>query len=257
MSENYFPVVIVEDENLIAKNIAKHIEAENSKFKVVGIYSNGEDALNAIKEQPPAVVFTDISMPVMSGLELAAEINRTMSHIKCVIITGYADFEFAKQAMHYEVKDYLLKPLDNEELHLVLKNLELSLTEISDKMHSENSNESTMSPEEIVTLVKDYVKKHYSEEIDLNSISRTLGFSSSYLTKVFNKVENTTPSKVIRSYRMGIAKQLLNDDSLTIQQIASHVGYSDPFHFSKSFKQTVGISPTQYKQELQDKEKEK
>ncbi len=257
MSENYFPVVIVEDENLIAKNIAKHIEAENSKFKVVGIYSNGEDALNAIKEQPPAVVFTDISMPVMSGLELAAEINRTMSHIKCVIITGYADFEFAKQAMHYEVKDYLLKPLDTEELHLVLKNLELSLTEISDKMHSENSNESTMSPEEIVTLVKDYVKKHYSEEIDLNSIARILGFSSSYLTKVFNKVENTTPSKVIRSYRMGIAKQLLNDDSLTIQQIASHVGYSDPFHFSKSFKQTVGISPTQYKQELQDKEKEK
>jgi YesN/AraC family two-component response regulator len=257
MSENYFPVVIVEDENLIAKNIAKHIEAENSKFKVVGIYSNGEDALNAIKEQPPAVVFTDISMPVMSGLELAAEINRTMSHIKCVIITGYADFEFAKQAMHYEVKDYLLKPLDTEELHLVLKNLELSLTEISDKMHSENSNESTISPEEIVTLVKDYVKKHYSEEIDLNSIARTLGFSSSYLTKVFNKVENTTPSKVIRSYRMGIAKQLLNDDSLTIQQIASHVGYSDPFHFSKSFKQTVGISPTQYKQELQDKEKEK
>ena len=257
MSENYFPVVIVEDENLIAKNIAKHIEAENSKFKVVGIYSNGEDALNAIKEQPPAVVFTDISMPVMSGLELAAEINRTMSHIKCVIITGYADFEFAKQAMHYEVKDYLLKPLDTEELHLVLKNLELSLTEISDKMHSENSNEATMSPEEIVTLVKDYVKKHYSEEIDLNSIARTLGFSSSYLTKVFNKVENTTPSKVIRSYRMGIAKQLLNDDSLTIQQIASHVGYSDPFHFSKSFKQTVGISPTQYKQELQDKEKEK
>ena len=257
MSENYFPVVIVEDENLIAKNIAKHIEAENSKFKVVGIYSNGEDALNAIKEHPPAVVFTDISMPVMSGLELAAEINRTMSHIKCVIITGYADFEFAKQAMHYEVKDYLLKPLDTEELHLVLKNLELSLTEISDKMHSENSNESTISPEEIVTLVKDYVKKHYSEEIDLNSIARTLGFSSSYLTKVFNKVENTTPSKVIRSYRMGIAKQLLNDDSLTIQQIASHVGYSDPFHFSKSFKQTVGISPTQYKQELQDKEKEK
>lgn len=257
MSDNIFPVIIVEDENLIAKNIAKHIEAENSKFKVVGIYSNGEDALNAIKEQPPAVVFTDISMPVMSGLELAAEINRTMSHIKCVIITGYADFEFAKQAMHYEVKDYLLKPLDTEELHLVLKNLELSLTEISDKMHSENSNESTMSPEEIVTLVKDYVKKHYSEEIDLNSIARILGFSSSYLTKVFNKVENTTPSKVIRSYRMGIAKQLLNDDSLTIQQIASHVGYSDPFHFSKSFKQTVGISPTQYKQELQDKEKEK
>lgn len=257
MTDNRYPVIIVEDENLIAKNIAKHIEAENPNFKVVGIYSNGEDALNAIREQPPAVVFTDISMPVMTGLELAAEIYRTMSHIKCVIITGYADFEFARQAMHYDVKDYLLKPLDKEELHQVLKNLELSLTDISSRMHSENSSDSAKSPEEIVTLVKDYVKNHYSEEIDLNSIARALGFSSSYLTKVFNKVENTTPSKVIRSYRMGIAKQLLNDNNLTIQQIASHVGYNDPFHFSKSFKQIFGISPTQYKLEIQSSNEEK
>ena len=74
---------------------------------------------------------------------------------------------------------------------------------------------------------------------------------------LFNKVENTTPSKVIRSYRMGIAKQLLNDNNLTIQQIASHVGYNDPFHFSKSFKQTFGISPTQYKLEIQSSNEEK
>ena len=252
MSDNRYPVIIVEDENLIAKNIAKHIEAENPNFKVVGIYSNGEDALNAIKEQPPAVVFTDISMPVMTGLELAAEIHRTMNHVKCVIITGYADFEFAKQAMHYDVKDYLLKPLDTEELHLVLKNLEIALTDIAERMHLESTSESAIPPEDIVSLVKDYVKNHYSEEMDLNTIARTLGFSSSYLTKVFNKIENCTPSKFIRSYRMGIAKRLLNDNSLTIQQIAAHVGYSDPFHFSKSFKQVVGISPTEYKQEIQN-----
>jgi YesN/AraC family two-component response regulator len=257
MGDSRYPVIIVEDERLIAKNIAKHIEAENSNFKVVGIYSNGEDALEAIKNQPPAVVFTDISMPVMSGLELAAEINRTMSHIKCVIITGYADFEFARQAMHYNVKDYLLKPLDTSELHTVLKNLEISLTDISSHMRSENSSEASIPPEDIVSLVKDYVKKHYSEELDLNTIAREFGFSSSYLTKVFNKIENCTPSKFIRSYRMGIAKQLLNDDSLSIQQIASHVGYNDPFHFSKSFKQVVGISPTEYKQEIQNREKEK
>ena len=251
MSDNKYPVIVVEDENLIARNIAKHIEEENKNFKVVGIYSNGEDALNAIREEPPAVVFTDISMPVMGGLELAAEIYRTIPHVRCVIITGYADFEFARQAIHYAVKDYLLKPVDKEELHTVLKNLELSLNDISNRIRSEKSNEESIPPEEIVALVKDYVKNHYSEEMDLNSISRALGFSSSYLTKVFNKIENCTPSKYIRSYRMGIAKKLLHDNNLTIQQIASHVGYNDPFHFSKSFKQVVGISPTQYKQEIQ------
>lgn len=247
MDDNRYRVIIAEDENLIAKNIAKHIEAENPNFKVAGIYSNGEDALEAIRQQPPAVVFTDISMPVMTGLELAHEIHRSLNHVKCVIITGYADFEYAREALHYGVEDYLLKPVNKEELHKVLKNLELSLTDISKQIRSEGNTESALSPEEIVTLVKDYVKNHYSEELDLNSIALALGFSSSYLTKVFNKVENITPSKYIRNYRMSIAKQLLNDKELTIQQIASHVGYNDPFHFSKSFKQTFGISPTDYK----------
>ena len=250
MDDNRYRVIVAEDENIIAKNIAKHIEAQNPNFKVVGIYSNGVDALEAIKKQPPSVVFTDISMPLMTGLELAAEIHRTMDHVKCVILTGYAEFEYAKEALHYGVEDYLLKPVDTEELHKVLKDLELSLTDISQQIRSESGSESALAPEEIVTLVKDYVKDHYSENLDLNNIAQALGFSSSYLTKVFNKVEDTTPSKYIRNYRMGIAKQLLNDNELTIQQIASHVGYNDPFHFSKSFKQTFGISPTEYKQTI-------
>ncbi len=250
MNEKIYRVIIAEDENLIAKNIAKHIEEENQRFKVVGIYSNGEDALEAIKQQPPAVVFTDISMPVMTGLELASEIHRTMSNIRCVIITGYADFEYAKEALHYGVEDYLLKPVDKEELHKVLKRLELSLSSLTDHARAEGAEETALSPEEIVTLVKDHVRKNYASDLDLNTIAAQLGFSSSYLTKVFNKVENTTPSKYIRNYRMGIARQLLDDRALSIQQVAACVGYNDPFHFSKSFKQTFGITPTEYRETL-------
>ena len=250
MSDGKYRVIIAEDENLIAKNIAKHIESENPNFKVIGIYSNGEDAYNAIKEQLPEVVFTDISMPVMTGLELAAKIHKTLSHIKCVILTGYADFEYAKEALHYDVEDYLLKPLNTDELRKVLKSLELSLPAVTGALSGEASgdlSDGNYSAEDIVTLVKEYVQKNYSHDIDLNSIANTLGFSSSYLTKVFNKVEQTTPSKYIRNYRMGIAKQLLLDKNMTIAQVAECVGYNDPFHFSKSFKQTFGVSPTEVK----------
>ena len=111
-----YRVFVVEDEKLIAKNIAKNIESENPSFKVTGIFSNGEDALEAIAKQPPEVVFTDISMPVMSGLELASKIHESFSHVKTVIITGYADFEYVKEALHYDVEDYLLKPVNTEEL---------------------------------------------------------------------------------------------------------------------------------------------
>lgn len=244
MSDRKYRVLVVEDENIIAKNIAKHIETENQNFSVIGIYSNGEDAFNAVKEELPDVVFTDISMPVMTGLELASKIHEYYSHIKCVILTGYADFEYAKEALHYDVEDYLLKPLNKEELAKVLKRLELSLPAITGDVKNSTS-DNGYSPEEIVTLVKEYVQKNYAKELDLNSIADNLGFSSSYLTKVFNKVEDTTPSKYIRNYRMGIAKQLLQNKDMTIAQVAELVGYNDPFHFSKSFKQTFGVSPTE------------
>ncbi len=249
MEEGKFKVIVVEDENIIAKNIAKHIEADNPRFAVTGIYSNGEDAYEAIKENPPAVIFTDISMPVMSGLELAAKVHDTMEFVKCVIITGYAEFDYVKEALHCDVEDYLLKPINTKELSGVLRKLELELTDITEKGQT-NETESGLSPEEIVSLVKKYVAKNYSGDLDLNNISQNLGFSSSYLTKVFNKVENTTPSRYIRQYRMNIAKQLLGDSKNTIAMVASAVGYNDPFHFSKSFKQAMGLTPTEYRESL-------
>ncbi len=250
MEDRKFRVIIAEDEKLIAKNIAKHIEEENPCFRVCGIYSNGEDALEAVRQQTPDVVFTDISMPVMTGLELASDIYHTMNNVKCVIITGYADFEYAKEALHYGVTDYLLKPVDREELHKVLKELELSLSGLYDNARTDGGQEQSLTPEEIVRLVEDYVQANYAEDLDLNTIAQNLGFSSSYLTKVFNKVENTTPSKYIRNYRMGIAKQLMNDKKMTLQQVAAAVGYNDPFHFSRSFKQTIGMTPSEYRESL-------
>ena len=98
--------------------------------------------------------------------------------------------------------------------------------------------------------MKEYVQNHYASDLDLNTIAQNLGFSSSYLTKVFNRVEQITPSKYIRNYRMGIAKQLMSDKGMTLQQIAAAVGYNDAFHFSRSFKQTFGMNPTEYRDSL-------
>lgn len=248
MNDRKYRVIVVEDENLIAKNIAKNIEKINPNYVVVGIFSNGEDALCEIEALAPDVIFTDISMPVMTGLELAAKIRDKYSNIKVVILTGYADFEYAKEAIHCEVEDYLLKPINKDELEKTLKKIELLIPAVKGDVNN-NLADNNYSPEEIVTLVKEYVQKNYSKDIDLNSISENLGFSSSYLTKVFNKVENTSPLKYIRNYRMSIAKQLLMDKNLTIAQVAENVGYNDPFHFSKSFKQTFGISPSELKRE--------
>ena len=246
MSERTINVIVVEDERLIAKNIAKHIEQDNPHFKVVRIFSNGADAWEYIEQTPPHVVFTDISMPIMNGIELAGRIYESKDFIKCVILTGYADFNYAQSALRYGVDDYLLKPINPEELSNTLTKIEHQLIADSGDIASAKG-ESSLPPDEISNLVKEYVKSHYQEDISLGTIASDLGFSPSYLTKVFNKTEGITPSVYIRDYRMNLAKQLLAEENSSVNAVAEAVGYSDPFHFSKVFKAACGCSPSEYK----------
>lgn len=245
-----FTVVVVEDEKLIAKNIAKNIEMVNSNFKVVSIESNGEDALKTIQQHTPNVVFTDIQMPVMNGIELIRQLSEYNNYIKCVVLSGHDDFDYAKSAIEYGVFAYLLKPINLDELSNLLKKLELTLLSDHNILASELSHTSYNS-DEVADLIKKYIENNYSKPIDLNIIADHFSFSPSYLTKIFVKHFDITPSKYILNYRINKSKQLLGDFSLTIKMVANIVGYADPFHFSKSFKQVVGMSPTVFRDKLE------
>lgn len=249
MNDGTISVIVVEDEKLISKNIIKNIEASNPSFKVIASFVNGADAWDYIQSNPPHVVFTDISMPIMDGIELISKIYEAKSFIKIVIVTGYADFDYARNALRYGVNDYLLKPINKEELTKTLHSIEESIMASHPDLFAQNTAD-TITPENIVSLIKEYVQNHYSEDISLNVIAQNLGYSPSYLTKVFNKIEGIAPSTYIKTYRMEIAKQLMNDPNATLNTIAPSVGYADPFHFSKSFKQVYGISPSDYRKNL-------
>lgn len=249
-NDRIFTVVVVEDEKLIAKNIAKNIELVNSNFKVIGIESNGEDALSFIKQNTPNVIFTDIQMPVMDGIELIRQISAYNNYIKCVVLSGHDDFTYAKSAIEYGVYAYLLKPVNIDELTNLLKKLELTFLSAHDLLLPDQKSPA-YSSEEIAELIKKYIEQNYNKPIDLNIIADHFSFSPSYLTKIFVKYTNITPSKYILNYRINIAKQLLGDFSISINMVANMVGYTDPFHFSKSFKQVVGISPALYRDNLE------
>jgi len=247
--KKFFSVVVVEDEKLLANNIAKKIEQANNNFRVIGIVNNGEDALSFIKEQTPNVIFTDIQMPIMDGIQLIKQISEFNNYIKCVVLSGHDDFSYAKSAIEYGVFSYLLKPISTDELTSLLKRLELTFLSSQD-MFAVNQDSSMHSSEEMAELIKKYIEQNYQNPIDLNLIADHFSFSPSYLTKIFVKHTNITPSKYIMNYRINIAKQLLSDFSFTINMVANMVGYTDPFHFSKTFKQCVGVSPASYREEL-------
>lgn len=127
MSNCEYKVLVVEDELFIRRHIVNEIENTNMGFKVEWTAYNGEDALEIIEKEAPDVVFTDIKMPIMSGMELIKRIRKTDAHLPIVLLSGFAEFDYARQAIMFGVEDYLLKPLDVEELKQVLEKIQCKL----------------------------------------------------------------------------------------------------------------------------------
>lgn len=132
-----FKVLIVDDEPLVIEGLKTMVDWEKHGFSICGEASNGEDALEMIKQMNPHLVITDICMPVIDGLTLIKEASKIRNiRARFVILSGYNDFEYAKTAMQYDVNHYILKPIDDEEIETLLERLN---KEIQDGLKSQES----------------------------------------------------------------------------------------------------------------------
>ncbi|MGG4219066.1 response regulator transcription factor [Paenibacillus jamilae] len=116
-------VVIVDDEPKLRQGLQTLIPWKSLGFTVIATAANGKEALEVIEEKAPDVVIVDIRMPVMDGLQLIEHLRSGGHHMHFIILSGYADFEYAKQAIQYGVFDYLLKPVDIDEMSSSLKRI--------------------------------------------------------------------------------------------------------------------------------------
>lgn len=113
-----FKVAVVDDEYRIRMGLRKLIESLG--FQVVGEAADGREALELIVREQPHLVVADISMPVMDGMALIAELRQRQLSMEIIILSGYQDFSYAQQAIRYQVHDYLLKPIDPDHFEQLL-----------------------------------------------------------------------------------------------------------------------------------------
>jgi len=111
-----FKALIVDDEPHIRKGLRTIIEWERYGFTVVGEAADGADALDAAGERRPDLVITDVRMPRMNGIELSRELRQCLPATQVLMLSGYNEFAYAKEALQHGVSDYLLKPVDPDEL---------------------------------------------------------------------------------------------------------------------------------------------
>lgn len=117
-------IAIVDDEASIREGLGKMIGKESGRFVVDGLFSNGQDVLDYLGEAELDVIVTDIRMPVVDGLELIKQVKAFKPEIRCIIMSGFIDFEYARQALRYSAVDYLLKPINKKQLFALLYTLD-------------------------------------------------------------------------------------------------------------------------------------
>ncbi|WP_436376022.1 response regulator [Cytobacillus sp. BC1816] len=117
-----YNVFIVDDEPFIIEGMKALVQWEDYGLHVVGDASNGREALGKIECIQVDILLTDIMMPVMDGLQLISKIKERNPNIKCIILSGYQEFNYVKKGMELGIENYLLKPVNEQELHFTLLN---------------------------------------------------------------------------------------------------------------------------------------
>ena len=141
-------IFLVEDEIVIRNGIKNSIEWEKEGYEFVGEASDGELAYPMIVKERPDILITDIKMPFMDGLELSRLVRKELPELKILILSGYDEFDYAKEAISLGVTEYLLKPVSSAKLLETLKGVSVIIEQEREerdllKRYSEEMKEST------------------------------------------------------------------------------------------------------------------
>ena len=250
-----YRVLIAEDEDIIRKGIAYTMDWVSMGCTIVGEAANGKEGVEKIKELSPDIVLADIMMPMMNGIEMIRK-GQEIADFKAIIMTSYADFEYAKKAIELGVSAYLMKPVDEEELK---KNISKIITEIEKENQLRQLTSKIKTADDIDTLFiksegdNDYIQKvlketreRYSEKISLETFSEELGVSGSYLSRKFKEATGQTYLDFLNKYRVQQAIKLLETGTYKIYEVSEMTGFSDYKYFSTVFKKYTDRSPSDF-----------
>lgn len=240
-------LLIIDDEPIFSKGFKKVIEKNTTLFTSIFIATSAKDVLTLIDEKEKIdVFFVDINLPDMNGLDLIKKIKVIYPESLIVVISGYNDFNYARQAIHLKVFDYLLKPLAPSDVKHLLHKIEEELT--SEKKVSKQEEMLLVSP--LCVSVINIIKEHYSnKDLNLTNVSNQLFVDSSYLSKQMKKNTGKSFNDYLTHYRIEKAKELLSQTVIhyNIQEIGERVGYPNPHYFSRLFKQHTQLTPSQFR----------
>lgn len=239
-----FRVVLVDDEPLILEHTRHLLEMEKQNYVIVGTADNGLDGINMIRSLHPDVAIIDVMMPGATSLEVIDAVRD--ENCRFIIVSGYQEFEYVRHALRAGVVDYLLKPLSAADLSAALSRL---LGGEKDRQEDYAARYGS-----VVASVIRSIEEHYMES-DYNLAwlcENELFMDETYISSLFKQKTDVKFNTWLNRRRLEEAENLLRfQPELTMEAIAERTGFSTSKYFIESFKKQKGVSPLQYRKNLE------
>jgi two-component system response regulator YesN len=236
-------ILIADDERTIRNGLAGLIRNWFPSWEIVGLAENGKQALRIATQEKPQIVLVDINMPEMNGLEMIEKLRSIMPRTQVVILSGYDQFSYAQQGIRLGVLDYLLKPVDREQLFMVLREAGERVAKETVERVEEMADELSLARQARVLLEGRFT----DPETTLNGIAGALHVSASSLTRSMQKEFGMSFGEYITALRIEKACCLLSNTEQKMYEIAENCGYGSQHYFSRVFRKQRGETPQTYR----------
>lgn len=260
-----YRVAIVEDSDWIRKGLEFTVPWQDFGFIVIGSAANGVEGLKLIRRLAPDLAIVDIKMPQMDGLSMIERLREGGGACpEFIVISGYNDFDFTRKAILLGARDYLLKPIDDKDLHDVLKRMAETLSSSKAQGRLEaifreqafdpafvaffhRLMDESVRKDDLVGYAIKRVEERYDTDLALPDIASELHASESTLGKRFKRVAGCGFVEYATMVRMKKALEFLADPDCRVNEVASRVGIADSRYFSSLFKRSTGFTPSQFR----------
>ena len=254
-------LLIVDDEQIIRQGLSLLPWAEN-EIEVVAILKNGIEAEEWINSNEIDILLTDIRMPGISGIDLARIAFQTYPNAQVVLLTGYGEFEYAKEAITLGVFDYILKPSTPAEIIACIKracqrfqeekNTKVKLKKMESELQDYSmlikpSESLTESQEDRIDKIIRFIYANYDKELTLSVLAAEFHFTTVYLSHYIKKATGYTFLEILTSVRMYYAARYLKETSMKNGEICHKVGVPDERYFGQLFKKSYEMTPYEYR----------
>lgn len=250
-----YRVLIVEDDEEIRRYTRSELDSD---FRIYEC-TNGREGLETILKEKPDLVISDVMMPEMDGITLCRKIkqNININHIPIILLTAKSKAEDQIEGLEIGADAYIVKPFNTELLRTTISNLIANRERLRGKLVGEQQVEEKITKIEmksndeiLMSKVMKTINDHLADPtLNVEMLAANVGMSRVHMHRKLKELTNQSARDFIRSIRLKQAANLLREKNLSVSEVAYATGFSNLSHFSNTFRDFYGISPSEYKEQ--------